>query len=295
MIRLKFIDDHKREYSIKRMCTVLEIPRSTFYKWQEGKPARLQRMMDDALQTARIRAVFDEYDGNYGRRRITCELNDQGVVINHKRVDRLMRAAGLCGYRKKKKYRTTVRSSRRVHDDLVNRQFVADAANRVLVGDITYLPVKGAKPLYLATVIDCFSRRLVGFSIADHMQVGLVVDALQAAAKLRGGLQHAVFHSDHGSVYTSAIFGRVCQSLQVTQSMGSVGSSADNALAESFNASLKREVLKDRKQFDNQDQARREVFRWCIRYNTKRRHSWCGNISPVQFEAEHQATLKVAI
>lgn len=130
---------------------------------------------------------------------------------------------------------------RRVFADLVNRDFTACAANRVLVGDITYLPIADGTNMYLATVIDCFSRKLVGFAIADHVRCELVEEALENASHLRGGLDGAVFHSDHGSVYTSSQFQATCKRLGVTQSMGAVGTSADNSLAESFNAALIRE------------------------------------------------------
>jgi len=138
--------------------------------------------------------------------------------------------------------------------------------------------------LYLATVIDCCSRRVTGWAIADHMRTELVEDALQAAAALRGTLAGSVFHSDHGSQYTSRDFATICRELEVTQSMGGVGSSADNALAESFHATLKREVLQDRACWPDAASCRREVFRWLARYNTKRRHSRCRHSSPATYE-----------
>ena len=129
--------------------------------------------------------------------------------------------------------------------DLIKRDFTAPAPNLRYVGDITYLPLADGSNLYLATVIDCYSRRLVGWSIADHMRTDLVTDALKAAHAARGSLSGAVFHSDHGSVYTSKVYARLCEALGVTQSTGAVGTSADNSLAEAFNATLKREILQD--------------------------------------------------
>ena len=178
--------------------------------------------------------------------------------------------------------------------DLVGRKFTATEPNRIYVGDITYLPCKGGKNMYLATVIDTHSRKLAGYALADNMRVSLVVDAIAHAHGVRGSLDRAVFHSDHGSVYTSQTFRNYCSSLGVRQSMGAVGTSADNALAESFNATLKQEVLRDRKVFDNPIACRREVFRWCMRYNTRRRHSWCNHVAPDVFEAETSATLAKA-
>lgn len=153
------------------------------------------------------------------------------------------------------------------------------------VGDITYLPIKGGANMFLATVIDCYSRKLAGFAIADHMRTELVIEAMDMAYRDRGSLDGAIFHTDHGSVYTSAAFTNYCTLHGVEQSMGAVGTSADNSLAESFNATVKREVLQDRKVFSTMLECRQEVFRFCVRYNTRRRHSWCGYLPPNEFEA----------
>ena len=143
-------------------------------------------------------------------------------------------------------------------------------------------------------MIDCYSRRLVGWSIADHMRTELVTDALTAAARTRGSLTGAIFHSDHGSVYTSKDYAALCADLGVTQSMGAVGSSADNPLAEAFNATLKREVLQDAATWPEETTCRRQVFRWLTRYNTRRRHSWCRYQSPIAYETGPAATLTLA-
>ncbi len=276
------------------MCQVLDVHRSSYYAWKKAKPKRLARRSADETLGRQIREVFDEEKGLYGAKRIAAELSerDDSNPVNHKRVARVMKKLGLYGFSKKRRVKTTVSaSSRRVFPDLVKRRFRADETNRLLVGDITYLPIQGGTNLYLATVIDCYSRRLVGFSIADHMRSELVIDALEEALRQRGSLVGAIFHSDHGSVYTSKEFQQSCRDLGVIQSMGAVGTSADNALAESFNATLKREVLRNRRCFASVDQARRQVFAWCVRYNTKRRHSWCKYMSPIQFEAATCAIL----
>ncbi|CAQ05611.1 transposase for insertion sequence [Corynebacterium urealyticum DSM 7109] len=135
--------------------------------------------------------------------------------------------------------------------------------------------------MYLATVIDVYSHKLVGHALADHMRVSLVIEALSHARKVRGSLKGAIFHSDHGSVYTSQAFRDHCAQLGMRQSMGAVGTSVDNAPAESFNATLKREVLRDRKLFESPISCRQEIFRWCMRYNTRRRHSWCNLLAPM--------------
>ena len=145
----------------------------------------------------------------------------------------------------------TTTSSKRAprFPDLLQRRFTADRPNAVYVGDITYLPIVDGSNMYLATVIDCYSRQLTGFAIVDHMRTELVEEALTMARKVRGSLDGAIFHSDHGSVYTSDQYRRLCVRFGVTQSMGAIGTSADNSLAESFNASLKREVLQDESSF----------------------------------------------
>ncbi|RAG80759.1 IS3 family transposase [Streptacidiphilus pinicola] len=165
------------------------------------------------------------------------------------------------------------------------RKARSSGANITLyVGDITYLPVGGGKFCYLATVIDLFSRRLTGWAIADHMRAELVVDALAAAERTRGSLAGAIMHTDHGSQYSSRAFADACRRAGVRQSMGAVGSSADNAAAESWKATMKRETLQGRKSWSSEHEARLELFRWLHRYNTVRRHSRLGHRSPITHE-----------
>ena len=235
-------------------------------------------------------------DNTCGAPRVTAELNDGVPVedrINHKRVARVMRENGIAGYRRRRRVRTTIpEPADHKVPDLVKRDFTAPAPNQRYVGDITYLPLSDGENLYLATVIDCYSRRIVGWAVADHMRTELVEDALQAAQTTRGSLAGAIFHSDHGSVYTSAAYARLCTDLGVIQSMGAVGTSADNSLAESFNATLKRETLQDQNCWPDDAVCRRQVFRWIVRYNTRRRHSYCGHKSPTSYETT--ATLPIA-
>lgn len=292
--RFQFIEDHHRAWGVKRLCAVLEVARSSFYKWRAGREARAARERADAVLAERIRAVHAEWDGTYGRPRITAELRGDGERVNHKRVGRVMRKYGIAGLRLRKRQVTTVpEPSATPVPDLLGRDFTATAPNTKYVGDITYLPVGDGEFLYLATVIDCFSRRLVGWSIADHMRTSLVTDALQTAARARGSLAGAVFHSDHGAQYTSREFASVCAELGIRQSMGAVGTSADNALAESFNAALKRETLRGARRYDGARACRLAVFRWTTRYNTRRRHSRLGQQAPVTYE-QQSATLTLA-
>ncbi len=235
---------------------------------QRGRAGRRER--DDAELAGRITEIHKDSDGTYGAPRVTAELRDAGVSVNHKRVARVMRRAGVVGLHLRKKVRTTIpEPSATPVPDLLRRDFTATAPNTRYVGDITYLPVGNGRFLYLATVLDLHSKRLAGWSIADHMRTELVTDALRAAAATRGagGLRGAVFHSDNGAQYASKEFAKVCADLGVIRSRGAVGTSADNAAAESFNATLKRETLQGRKRWPGARAARLAVFRWVTRYN----------------------------
>lgn len=219
-----------------------------------------------------------------------------GGPVNHKRVARLMRQNNLVGVHLRKPKSTTVKDpGAQVFKDLVNRDFTADEVGSLYVGDITYLPYGNeGKFLYLATVLDVCSRRVVGWSITDHMRTDLVVEALESVAMARGSLDGARMHTDHGVRYTSSQFQAVCRRLGVVQSMGRIGSSADNAMAESFNATLKRETLQGAKWWQSEASCRAEVFRWIVRYNNWRKHSALGYKSPVDFEGDYQVMMEFA-
>ena len=301
MNRFQFVEDHKDAWGVKRLCEVIEIARSSFYAWLTAAPGRAAREAADAALAERIRALQDPTQGGdraYGAPRITAELNDgtpPAARVNHKRVARVMRVHGLAGIRLRKRVRTTIpdQAGRRF-PDRIGRDFRIGAPGCRYVGDITYLPIADGTNLYLATVIDLGSRKLAGWAMADHMRTELVEDALMRAWGERGSLRGAIFHSDHGSVYTSKAYVQLCEDLGVTQSMGAVGSSADNALAESFNAALKRELLHGEAAFADAATAYRAVFGWANRYNTRRRHSALGNIAPNVYEANTSATLPMA-
>jgi transposase InsO family protein len=293
--RFQFVDDHSETYEVKRLCQVMEVQRSSYYKWRAGARARAERERADTALATQIRRVHAESDEAYGSPRITADLREDGHVVNEKKVARVMRKFGIVGTHLRRKVRTTVpEPSATPVPDLFDRDFSAPAPNLKYMGDITYLPVGDGQVLYLATVLDCFSKRVVGWSIADHMRTGLVADALTMAATNRGTLDGAVFHSDHGAQYTSRQFADLCAELGVTQSMGAVGTSADNAACESFHASLKRELLKGARRWPGARACRAAVFRWLNRYNTWRRHSANGQLSPVAYEQRQSATLTLA-
>uniref|UniRef100_UPI0035DC3AB6 IS3 family transposase n=5 Tax=Bacillati TaxID=1783272 RepID=UPI0035DC3AB6 len=272
--------------------SILGIARSSFYYWRRTAPDRVARQAADDRLAARIRKAHRDSDGTYGAPRITAELRDEGgQVVSHKRVARIMRTIGLEGVRPRRRHRTTISDPVAVKaPDLIGRDFTATEVNTKYVGDITYLSVGGGKFCYLATVIDLCSRRLAGWAIADHMRSELVTDALAAAIRTRGSLAGAVMHTDHGAQYTSRAFAEACRLAGVRQSMSAIGSSADNAAAESFNATFKRETLKGRKGWSNEREARLDAFRWLHRYNTRRRHSRLGQRSPLAYEDAFHTT-----
>lgn len=291
MNRFQFVADHQRRYGVKRLCTILGIARSSFYYWRATAAERVARQAADARLAARIRAVHHESDGTYGVPRVTAELRATGERVNHKRIARVMRSICLAGVRLRRRHRTTIPDPAAAKaPDLIGRDFSASETNTKYVGDITYLPLDGGKFLYLATVIDLASRRLAGWAIADHMRTDLVTDALAAAAQTRGSLAGAVLHTDHGAQYTSRAFADACRQAGVRQSMSAIGSSADNALAESFNATFKRETLQGRKYWSSEREARLDAFHWLNRYNTRRRHSRLGHRSPIAYETASRTT-----
>jgi transposase InsO family protein len=294
--RFQFVADHRDAFGVKRLCRVLGISRSGFYRWLAAAPARAARAAAEAVLVEQIRAIHTEFDGTYGSPRVTAELREGGQRVNHKRIERVMRAHGIIGVHLRKKVRTTVPAPSGLKvPDLIKRDFTAGTPNQRYVGDITYLPIADGSFLYLATVLDLGSRRLAGWSIADHMRTELVTDALQAAASTRGGtLNGAIFHSDHGAQYGSADFAATCTRLGLVQSMGAVGTSADNAAAEAFNATLKRETLQGAKRWTSARHARLAVFGWITKYNTRRRHSTLGQLSPISYEQHTDRVLHAA-
>ncbi|MFC9494999.1 IS3 family transposase [Streptomyces sp. NPDC056982] len=286
--RFQFVDDHRDTYEVKRLCQVLDVNRSSYYKWLAGAEARAARQREDRILAEEIREVHGESGGAYGSPRVTAELREKGRRVNEKRIARIMRTFSITGIRLRRRVRTTVPDpAASPVPDLFQRDFTATEPGREYMGDITYLPLAGGEFLYLATVLDCFSRKVVGWSIADHMRTGLVADALRMAATTRGRLDGAVFHSDHGAQYVSRAFAGLCDQLGVTRSMGAVGTSADNAACESFHASLKRETLQGAHDYGDSDTCRRTVFAWLTRYNTRRRHSANGHLSPNEYEHRH--------
>ncbi len=272
---------NQANYPIATMCRVLGVSTSGYYAWLKRQSS--QRSREDAILTDRIRWIHLRSRGTYGSPRIHAELRDEGVHVGRKRVARLMRAAGLQGVSRRKSTRTTIRQpGAQRAPDLVKRDFTVDGPNKLWVADITYIRT-WAGFLYLAVVVDAWSRRVVGWSMANHLRTELVNDALEMAVRQRRP-KGVIHHSDQGSQYTSLAFGKRCREANVRPSMGSVGDCYDNALCESFFATLECELL-DRRSFRSREEAGRVVFEFIEGwYNPHRRHSSIGYASPVRYE-----------
>lgn len=271
------------------MCRTLGVSPSGHYARRHRPQSRRSR--EDAALTAKILNFHARSDGTYGAPRILEDLKEEGIHVGRKRVARLMRAAGLRGVSRRKWITTTTRDEqRRVAEDLVRRDFTAAAPDRLWVADITYVPT-WAGFLFLAIVLDVFSRRVVGWAMRADLKTELVLDAFNMALGRRRptGVVH---HSDHGCQYTSIAFGSRCLEAGVRPSMGSVGDAYDNALCESFFATLECELL-DRYRYRTHAEARMSIFRFIEGwYNPTRRHSGIGNISPLEFERRYYRGLE---
>lgn len=279
-------------FPVRKLCQVLKVSPSGFYAWRKRPPSR--RALEDAVLTERIRAIHAASDGTYGSPNIHAELRDEGTRVGCKRVARLMRAAHIRGVSRRRGFVVTTRRDPREQPapDLVQRQFNAAGPNPLWVADMTYVPT-WAGFIYLAIVLDLWSRRIVGWSIGEHMSADLVLAALNMAIAQRRP-RDVIHHSDQGSQYTSLAFGQRCAKMGVRPAMGSIGDAYDNAMAESFFASLACELI-DRRRFQTKAEARLALFTYIEGwYNPRRRHSALGRISPINFERSHtQDTLPV--
>ena len=277
---------HHAIWPVATQCRVLNVSVSGYYAWLKRPPcdhARADIAIGDALEV-----YFERSRSTYGRPRLADDVRDAGIRTSGKRLARLMRERHIHGASRRKGFKTTVRDrDARPAPDLVDRNFSADAPDKLWVADITYVPTWSGF-LFLAVVLDVFSRRVVGWAMATHLRTELVLDALEMALHQRKP-QAVIHHSDQGCQYTSIAFGKRCQEAGVRPSMGSVGDCFDNAMCESFNATLECELLATRR-FKNQREAALAVFDFIEGwYNPHRRHTSIGNISPAEYERRNQA------
>lgn len=270
------------------MCRVLAVSTSGYYRWRRKTVCRRAEM--DAVLLEQIRLSHARSGGTYGSPRIHADLRALGYRIGRKRVARLMHENGLEGRYRRKRWVTTVRSPRaRPAPDLVDRAFAADAPNQLWLADITHLLVNGGT-VYMAVIMDAFSRRIVGWAVAVHMRTDLVIEALEMALKKRNPVS-VIHHSDQGSQYTSMAYLRRLELAGIRPSMGSVGDCYDNAMCESFFATLKREFTPGT--LRGLLQLRTRLFTFIEGfYNSRRRHSSINYNSPIHFEKNYYLTLE---
>ena len=275
---------HQALYPIRTMARVLRVSASGYYAWAK-RPASA-RATADADLTRRIRTIHAGSYGTYGAPRVDAELQEDGVAIGRKRVARLMRAAALAGISRRRRPVTTRRTTEHhPATDLVRRNFSTEGPNELWVADITFIPTL-AGFLFLAVVLDAWSRRIVGWSFAPDLKTRLVLDALEMALAQRKP-EDVIHHSDRGAQYTSIAFGARAREAGVRPSTGSVGDAYDNAMCESFFATLECELL-DRRRFRSHTEARMAVFHFIEGfYNPTRRHSALGYLSPINYERKH--------
>jgi len=277
-----FIEVEKAQHAISLLCRVLGVSRSGYYAWRERPPS--PRTQADHALGQQIRAIHTASRGTYGAPRVHAELHATGIRCARKRVARLLRIAGLVGCHRRTGIRTTRRQEGAIPaPDHVQRDFSAPAPDRLWVADITYVPTWMGF-LYLAVVLDVYSRRVVGWAMADHLRATLVRDAVAMAILRRRPAAGVIHHSDQGSQYTSLAVGARLREAGIVASMGSRGDCFDNAMAESFFATLECELL-SRERFATHQAARLALFDYLEGFsNTQRRHSALGYLSPIAYE-----------
>lgn len=286
-----FIAEEKADFastwSVAEMCRTLGVSRQGFYDWESRAPS--DRELGDRMLTMEIEAIWICSNQTYGAPRVHAWLRRQGFCVSRKRVARIMRQNGWTGVCGRKKVRTTiVDKTAPAASDLVARDFNPEAPDVTWAGDITYIST-GEGWLFLSTVLDLYSRRVIGWGLADHLRTPLVSAALEMAVATRDGtITEVVFHSDRGTQYTSGEYRKLCTDLGITQSMGAVGTCFDNAPSEAFFATLKKELV-HRFRFATRAEAKRAIITWIEGwYNSRRLHSTLGYMTPNEREEQHR-------
>jgi putative transposase len=278
----RLIEAEKARHSVPLLCRLLGVSRSGYYAWRRRPPSERARF--DAVLSEKIETIHRNSRATYGAPRVHAELRAIGIRCSRKRVARLMRRAKLRGCLRGRRMRTTHRVAlQQAAADLVERNFASEEPDRLWVADITYVRSKEGF-VYLAFILDACSRKVVGWSMATHLRTEIVVDALQMAIARRKPSPGLVHHSDRGVQYTSLFFGKRLEDEGLLPSMGRVGSAYDNALAEAFAATLKTELLY-RSSLPTREVVKTAIFEYIEGfYNTRRRHSALGYLSPAEFE-----------
>jgi transposase InsO family protein len=289
--RYRCVDAQKAAgFPVIAACQAAGVSASAFYAWitrREQEPQAAEHAQAELV--AKIRTIHAESAGTYGSPRVTHELRRRGWRVNHKRVERLMAAHGIVGHRpRRRRGLTKPNTAEPPAPDLVGRLFDPDQLDRIWVSDLTYIPTEEGW-LYLASVLDLASRHLLGWSMGQHHNAGLVCDALDAAVATRGRarMNGTIFHTDRGREYTSTACIEICERLGLQRSMGRTGSCLDNAVAESFFATLKVELV-DRHHYRTRAEARASIFRWIAWYNQRRLHSTNDYLPPIEWEQQHR-------
>jgi len=284
-MRFRLIEDHRDLWPVRVICDALSVSPSGFYAWR-SRPESPRKIANRVL-LANIRRVHAQHRERYGAPRIHAELRAEGHAVNRKRVARLMRQNGIRA-RVPRRYRVCTTDSKHslpVAENLLNQNFVADRPDRVWLADITYIPTAEGW-LYLAVLLDLFTRKVVGWAMRDHMRAELTIAALTMAIQRRRPKVGLVHHSDRGSQYAAGDYRAILQAAAITQSMSRKGNCWDNAPMESFFGTLKTELVHQR-EYPDRDAARRDLFAYIEGYyNRQRRHSAIGYITPEQAEAK---------
>ncbi len=292
MSRYRFVSTMKAEgFPVDAACTVAEVSTSAYYKWLGRAASPSEAELAEAYLVNQIRDIHADSDATYGSPRVTAALRRRGYCVNHKRIERLMSENAIVGVTPRRRTpRTTMQAEGAPPlPDLINQDFSPGEPDQRWAGDITYIGTDEGW-LYLASVLDLGSRRLVGWAMDETMPAGLVADALRRAAELRGGdIRGVIFHSDRGSQYLSAEYRELCDRLGVRQSAGRVATCFDNSAAESFWSSLKRELV-HRYRFATRAEAMAAINAWIRRYNNVRLHSTLGYVPPIEWELRYSLT-----